>query len=285
MNNSVGVAILVGLGLVLVYLQGRVFLRDDGPEVDRDSDASKSSTMGVHGTHVSTEESTSATPEPTPTDDSARPASSGSGLASRLTAVLPVGVGIGFLGTGVTVWLRPEIVPSTVTRTVTTIGDKPETPLFVLGGLLGLVTFLIVTFGSRPETQQTIASLEASRTVRQTTAPTSGSILDATVEEAIDTEHSSLGPDQRALKDHLETVAVESLITYRGWSEARAVEAVERGTWTNSAAVAAFLGGDAAPSVPLLVRVLDWLSADSAYERQVRRTIAELETLRSGDDT
>jgi len=73
-----------------------------------------------------------------------------------------------------------------------------------------------------------------------------------------------------------------TVLQSRGYSDEEASRAISTGTWTEQRDVAAFLGGSEAPSMPLAVRLQDWLSTDPATVRRAERTIAELERIAGG---
>ena len=174
---------------------------------------------------------------------------------------------------GVVIWMRPDLVPPELATQFQEIGDSPQTPYYLLGGIVGVAALLIVTFGSRPNAQQAISDIEQPEEITETpTRFLTGQHLDDAVETLADPEH-----DQEPIDEHLQDVVVESLVTYLGWSRSRSVESVEQGTWTPKPEVAAFIGGVDAPDMPLWWRLRDWLSADPAHHRRVQRTLLELD--------
>lgn len=74
-------------------------------------------------------------------------------------------------------------------------------------------------------------------------------------------------------REQLRKLATEALVRYRGESEAAAREQVERGTWTDDPAAAAFLGEDAGQS-SWGTRVRARLTGASPYRQRVERTVA-----------
>jgi uncharacterized repeat protein (TIGR01451 family) len=77
-------------------------------------------------------------------------------------------------------------------------------------------------------------------------------------------------------KSRLEAVAVEALTRYRHCTRSEARERIERGTWTDDAVAAAFLGGDDVDSPPLSERFRTVISGESRYHRGLRRTVAAI---------
>jgi hypothetical protein len=218
-----------------------------------------------------------ADPEERPTDSPGNMDTKSSGWVSRLKLItLPV-LGTALLCVGVVIWMRPDLVPPELATQLREIGDGPQTPYYLLGGVVGVAALLIVTFGSRPDTQQAISDIEHPEEITKTpTRFLTGQHLDDAVETLADPEHD-IEDDQEPIDEHLQDVVVESLVTYLGWSRSRSVESVEQGTWTPKPEVAAFIGGVDAPDMPLWWRLRDWLSADPAHHRRVQRTLLELD--------
>ena len=75
------------------------------------------------------------------------------------------------------------------------------------------------------------------------------------------------------IKDGLRAAAIAVLTRYDGCSEAEARDRLDRGTWTDDLAAAAFLGGADAPESPLTTRLRHRLTGRRTYERAVGRTV------------
>lgn len=70
----------------------------------------------------------------------------------------------------------------------------------------------------------------------------------------------------------LRELAVDVLASEHDVSRAGAADMIAVGSWTDDDRAAAFLGGDAAATLPLRVQFLDWLSG-RAYQRRVEATV------------
>ena len=75
------------------------------------------------------------------------------------------------------------------------------------------------------------------------------------------------------LKDGLRAAAIAVLTRYGGLSERQAQDRLDRGTWTDDLAAAAFLGGKDAPESPLTSRLRYRVRGRRTYERAVERTV------------
>lgn len=190
----------------------------------------------------------------------------------------PYLIGVALLVAGLAVWIRPDLVPAELATQIEQFGDAPETPFLLLGGIVGAVALLLVTFGSRPATKQAIGDVDSPEPITQSAAVAStGEHLDGLLDRLTDEDDWRRIEGQAEMNTYLQEVITESLITHRGWTQEQARRSVEEGTWTPRPEVAAVIGGSDAPDMPLWWRLRDWLSADSTYERRVRRTVVELE--------
>lgn len=215
--------------------------------------------------------------------DDGRGDSGPSSLAARFVAAVPYAVGIACLAAGVAILVRPSLVPPGVAAQVEGATDAAGTPYLVLGSLVALVVLAVATFGSRADVQRAIGDVTPPEPADRPTARRSGRSIDRRL-AALRNAGPRRSPGAREETiEHLREVTVESLVTYRGLSRSRARERVERGEWTDRAAVAAVVGGADAPGMPLRYVLLDWLSAEPAVERHVRRTVDELDRLHGED--
>lgn len=88
---------------------------------------------------------------------------------------------------------------------------------------------------------------------------------------------------EATIREDLRRVAIDTYRDATGCGWERAARAVETGDWTDDPAVAAFLGGPDAPTVPLRVWFRDVLSDEGAFYRQTTRTIRAIDALERGD--
>jgi hypothetical protein len=141
------------------------------------------------------------------------------------------------------------------------------------------------------------AVLIAARTARELLSPTDrpalpdperrhaatvpGDEFDATLASA--SRHGRIGgaADRDAVRDRLESVAVEVLTRYDGDTPERARRRLAEGTWTDDPAAAAFFGGGTA-DVTVLDRVRFVATSDSAFRRRAARVVAVLDSRVSG---
>lgn len=260
MDQYLYIGLLVLVVIVLAILQYRVLLDDEVDE--RES--------------TGTADAADVTDSPVTTDSG--------GWATRIVSALPAGVGVALLSAGIAVWLRPALVPPIVATAVEEVGSAPEIPFLVLGGVIGAMTLLIVTFGSRADARATIGDIDAPESIDRPSTTLPGEEIDAVVDELGNADAGSSDDERKPTTEHLRSLVIESLATHMGCTRSEARRRVERGEWTDRTDVAAFLGGPEAPDMPMWDAALDWVSADPAYQRRVRRTIAELDQVTTGGE-
>lgn len=197
-----------------------------------------------------------------------------------LFTMTPFIIGLAAFGTGVLLWQHPTVIPIPVRTGLQELASAPETPFLILGGAVGGLAFLLVTFGSRPTTQRLLSDVTPPEPVRTPHSERVGTDVDQYF-DSLDDVSGSVDTSTRAdVVDQLRELTAECLVTYRGEAPERARRLVDRGEWTDNAAVAGFLASDAGPEIPLWTRFRDWISAEATIRRRVRRTLAEIETLR-----
>lgn len=99
--------------------------------------------------------------------------------------------------------------------------------------------------------------------------------LDADIEVAI--EHG--GEPLQAVRTLLSDLAAEAYAERERATLAEASQAVDAGTWTEDTMAAAFLGGEAGPTLSTFARIRLWLTPERERERRIQRTIAAVRTL------
>ncbi|PSP56646.1 hypothetical protein BRC82_01870 [Halobacteriales archaeon QS_1_67_19] len=104
------------------------------------------------------------------------------------------------------------------------------------------------------------------------TMPTPGHEFDARIEGLTSRSRRMHLRERTDLRDALEAAAVRAVADRDNCSREAARERIEDGTWTDDPHAAAFLGGDAAPTPPLIDRLRVIASGESAYQFRLRRT-------------
>ncbi|NHN57691.1 MULTISPECIES: hypothetical protein [Halorussus] len=136
-------------------------------------------------------------------------------------------------------------------------------------GLLALVQ------GLRVARARQAAEVEAAETPDVETVesvPTPGEEFDRTVAELRSGPRRMLVRERSDLRDTLREAAVTAVADRDNCSPERARERIAAGTWTDDPHAAAFLGGDDAPSPPLLDRLRLAASTESRNQHRIRRT-------------
>lgn len=225
---------------------------------------------------------------PTEQDAAARSTADGPTTPTRssralsvATAVFLPALGLGLFLLGLAVWLEPSVVPADLDGFLEAAA-RDQGPYVLLGLLVGGVAFLTVTAGSRPDAQSAVGDIDPPEPVARRAVPSPGATEKSLLDTLTSRDPEEVATAREATRDHLRTVAVESLVTYQGVSRREAATRVEAGTWTDRDDVAAFLGGDAAPDVGRWTALLDWLRAESTFQQRVRRSVAEIDALRGG---
>lgn len=189
--------------------------------------------------------------------------------------------GVLLLGAVAVVWVAPTAVPSGVLVAATVPTDALTDLLLRVGGAIGLAVLVATTFGGQPEVQRRLGAIEPPEEPRRERTPLVGEEFDWLLSKIDERDVGRNDPVRlkAEARDVLEDVAIETVARAEGLSRAEAAELFATGDWTESRAVAAFTATENSPPAPLLVRFFDWISAESAFVRQVERTIAELDRI------
>ena len=86
---------------------------------------------------------------------------------------------------------------------------------------------------------------------------------------------------RETLLESLRTIAATAYANRAGRSADEARAAIEAGEWTDDPRAAAFLAAENGPSTPLWLWLVDLLTAADPFERQLERTLDEIERLQS----
>ena len=136
-------------------------------------------------------------------------------------------------------------------------------------GLLALVQGLRVA-RARQATEVDAAETPDVETVES--VPTPGDEFDRTVAELRSGPRRVLIRERSDLRETLEEAAVTAVADRDNCTPERARARIADGTWTEDVHAATFLGGDDAPSPPLLTRLKLAASTESPYQHRMRRT-------------
>lgn len=101
-------------------------------------------------------------------------------------------------------------------------------------------------------------------------APRIGRAVDERIERLLGDEAASGTVRDGVVDDareHLRDTAVETMVDVEGMDRETATARVRDGTWTDDPRAAAFLGGEAAPALPVWLRIADWLRGAPAVRR------------------
>lgn len=166
-------------------------------------------------------------------------------------------VGIAALGVSVLAIVAPELVALGL-----------EWNLVAIIGLVVLVQALRVLQRRRREELDEATVPDPERSIA---APPPGEEFERVLEQFLD---SRGGYYHRArVRNGLRSAAVTVLTRYQGYVEADAEAAVAAGTWTDDRYAAGFLGDETASDSSLRTRVRDLVRRESAFDRDVRRTV------------
>lgn len=108
--------------------------------------------------------------------------------------------------------------------------------------------------------------------------PVAGEEVDAALERLADPGSPDADARER-LREDLRRTAVTLLAERADCTRAEAATRVTRGEWTDDPLAAAFLGGPDAATVPLALRVREWLAPETPAGRRARRTADEVVAL------
>lgn len=108
--------------------------------------------------------------------------------------------------------------------------------------------------------------------------PVTGGEFDAAVERLAD---PSTGDDEarERVRMDLRRTAVTLLVERTGCTREEAATRITRGEWTDDVRAAAFLGGPDAATVPMGVRVREWLAPETPAGQRARRAAEEVVAL------
>lgn len=108
--------------------------------------------------------------------------------------------------------------------------------------------------------------------------PVTGGEFDAAVERLAD---PSTGDDEARehVRRDLRRTAVTLLVERTGCTREEAATRITRGEWTDDVRAAAFLGGPDAATVPMGVRVREWLAPETPAGQRARRAAEEVVAL------
>jgi uncharacterized repeat protein (TIGR01451 family) len=100
--------------------------------------------------------------------------------------------------------------------------------------------------------------------------PERAAVSDAPGEDVSETVREFLASEYAPTRRGLRAIAVAVLDHYTAASESDAQEALANRTWTTDPDALAYFAGDGAPVPPILARLRDRLSPESAYHRRLR---------------
>lgn len=123
---------------------------------------------------------------------------------------------------------------------------------------------------------------------RPTAVGVPGDGFDTTLARAppVGSSGSRGGADRRRirLRQSLREAAVATLVDFRGYTEAEARRAVERGTWTDDRYAAEFFTTPTGEGTSLTDSVTGTLYGDGPFHRRADRAASEIERLGRGDE-
>lgn len=108
--------------------------------------------------------------------------------------------------------------------------------------------------------------------------PVTGGEFDAAVERLADPSTGDDEARERVRRD-LRRTAVTLLVERTGCTREEAATRITRGEWTDDVRAAAFLGGPDAATVPMGVRVREWLAPETPAGQRARRAAEEVVAL------
>jgi hypothetical protein len=100
-----------------------------------------------------------------------------------------------------------------------------------------------------------------------------GAGIDADVSLAV----TGGGRPLRSIRDLLRDLAAETYAREEGVADEAALQAVERGAWTDNQVAAAFLASDDGPTASVPSRIRLWLAPDRERRRRIDATLDEIE--------
>lgn len=245
------------------------------PGAGGDADCVKDGTSGADdGTSGASGDAgtggTAATDDPSrgPADRTA--ADDGTGGWTRLRR-LRVAVGFGAFAAGLVLvagagWLPLSGLAGTVSRSVV-----------VLLGVVAVLQALWAAFRARSVSPD-VADPPDPEPVGLDRPPVAGGEFDAAVERLADPASPDADARERVRKD-LRRTAVTLLAEREGVSREEAARLVTKGDWTDDPRAAAFLGGPDAATVPVAVRVREWLAPETPAGQRARRAADEVVAL------
>jgi len=189
---------------------------------------------------------------------------------------------LGLLVAALVVFL-PGVVPVPRERLVALMGQLSGTAgLGVLALLSGLIAVAQGLWSSKtPSTPPSLTPILDDTDDEDTpSGPVVGAAFDdrlrATEEVGKRTEEG-----EAIVREDLRKLAIDVYQQAHDCDWGTAARAIEEGTWTDTEAAAAFLGGPDAPSLPLRVWFRDVLSDSGAFYNQATRTIAAIYALQA----
>lgn len=190
---------------------------------------------------------------------------------------LRIAHGIGALAVLFAIAFAPDLVGALLTIEIADTVRDLAGPFAALS--LGFVVLLWLLNPVSSTVQPLVSEPPEEIHGRQT--PRAGASFDEAVATALHGDDGAAGA-QTTVNERLRTTAVGLYAVTSGCSQGEAIAAVERGTWTDDPRAAAYLGED--PTVPLRLRVWDFLRPGNTRRHQITHTLAALERLDNRTD-
>lgn len=148
--------------------------------------------------------------------------------------------------------------------------------------LLGVLAVLLGYRSVQRRRRTEIRGVETADPEVVTPVEAPGAGFDRRVAAASSYRRTTIQARQR-VKERLADAAIAAIQRRQDCSHEAAADRLDAGTWTDDPFAAAFLGGPDVPEPPLVARLRHALRAESAFQRDARRTADAIADLTRGE--
>jgi hypothetical protein len=161
-------------------------------------------------------------------------------------------------------------------------GADPKAVMTAAAAVVGLYVLVAARSRSAVDEMDGISDAERRFDAARTDPPEAvtadrrtmtGAGIDADVSLAV----TGGGRPLRSIRDLLRDLAAETYAREEGVADEAALQAVERGAWTDNQVAAAFLASDDGPTASVPSRIRLWLAPDRERRRRIDATLDEIE--------
>lgn len=214
-------------------------------------------------------------------------------LARRISRMVPLLVLLMFLCGSILIVVRPGLLLESTTPYSFQLGEPiasllktnfaarlpdPLPILLAMGGIT--VTFaLLLTVLANLDSGSTQAAIHVDQRVSGQAPTLTGDSLDELFAEskAPQTPLEKKREQREEFRQIVRETAVRALMQADGCSRDTAIERLAEGNWTDDSRAAVFIGGPNVVSVPLDIRIRDWLHPEPTFHRRASRAVDVLQ--------